>query len=998
MPAHPRHMVFDVNACHLISGGTAGTDGYWAVTLEEKPGYIGTLSLRLFGADPDLIDSGRSIADGEWHYIGAILGEHSARLYLDGVEVARHQVRRKSAGSGAAQHVHVGRSALASGGTLDCQGAIDSVRISSGVRDVSVVPCARFEADADTIALWTFDDSDEATAFSDSSNRANPLCLPAHQSLDVFDNTLYGFKTTQLSLVPTAIVLRSAVEKIARPLERYSLDGIWQLCWGVQPHWDAAIQAKVPGSVHRSLAAAGVISKPYFAKNQKIAAEWSNKTFWYRRLFDKPTDGKAEIAFSGLCNRATIWLNGVKVGVHEGMFDPLRIEVSGLMARNNEPVVRLDPAVDWTETVVASNPSSYQAMIPPLGIWRSVAILPRPNIRIENPFVVTRDIMTGLVSLIFDVAADAAGCGEFSGHISPENFTGAALSFSHRAGFGQGQTRIHLEMQIPDPHLWWPAGWGAQNLYQLHLQFGSDIDGTGHATSITFGLRSIEMRSVVGNEGPRIYNWTLVINGQPIFIKGAHWCTMDALLDLPAERYAALLELAIEQNIQFFRVWGCGLVETDEFYDLCDRLGIMIMQEWPTSWNSQRSQPRPILEETIRASVLRIRHHSCLALYSCGNESTGSEIFDDTINALGRITMQLDGSRPCHRVEPRGGSIHSYIIQQYGLEDAEAIATDAVFLGEFGVVSSANCQTVLNFLPEDERLTWPPLKDGSLAFHTPSMGKAKVAYESLDMLKALASNVDEPESLQQFVLCSQLVQAIGLRHNIERARTGWPACTGSAYFEFNDNCPTASLATIDWSISPKIAHYYVKRAYGELLPIILFDNVNVYGQEISCPLYFIDEKLTLSGKALDIKIRAFDGDWNLISEQDWPERRSSGGNSLFGEFKLSSSETKSAPLIIAIDVCTEDSLVARNHYFLNFTVKKGALFSLPKTQLVQEISGHSISVKNAGPHPALGVYVSPTPEQAGFVASDNFIWLDVGESAVFQVNSTTGIRADSFNA
>ena len=114
------------------------------------------------------------------------------------------------------------------------------------------------------------------------------------------------------------------------------------------------------------------------------------------------------------------------------------------------------------------------------------------------------------------------------------------------------------------------------------------------------------MKPLPGGPSEYKYNWTFVINGKPVFVKGAGWCMMDALLDFTKEKYARFLTVARDQHIQMLRAWGGGLPETDEFYELCDELGIMVMQEWPTAWNSHQTQPYGMLEETVVRNTLRL--------------------------------------------------------------------------------------------------------------------------------------------------------------------------------------------------------------------------------------------------------------------------------------------------------------------------------------------------------------------------------------------------------
>lgn len=117
------------------------------------------------------------------------------------------------------------------------------------------------------------------------------------------------------------------------------------------------------------------------------------------------------------------------------------------------------------------------------------------------------------------------------------------------------------------------------------------------------------MRPLIDGAKEDYYNWTFVINGKPMFIKGTGWCTMDALMDFSRNKYEHLLQIAQSQHIQMLRAWGGGMPETDDFYELCDKYGILVMQEWPTAWNSHNTQPYTILQETVERNTKRLRNH-----------------------------------------------------------------------------------------------------------------------------------------------------------------------------------------------------------------------------------------------------------------------------------------------------------------------------------------------------------------------------------------------------
>lgn len=283
----------------------------------------------------------------------------------------------------------------------------------------------------------------------------------------------------------------------------------------------------------------------------------------------------------------------------------------------------------------------------------------------------------------------------------PENFVGDSWSFQYVSSKAGREVELNLTVNIPDPQLWWPLNIGSQNLYRLQLSLQPQA-GTEQTFDTTFALRTIRMEGACGQEWEQ-YKWMFIINERPVFIKGSNWCTTDVLLRFPEERYERFLLLAACANIQLLRAWGGGMPENDTFYRLCDKLGIMVIQEWPTCWDSQKEQPISELEETVRCHMLRLRNHPSLVMWCGGNES--KEADGEAMEMMGRLAYELDGSRPFHRTEPWGGSLHDYTTY-WDMGDLDySLGLKSVFLGEFGMASSPNFESVMRYLPEEEKIS-----------------------------------------------------------------------------------------------------------------------------------------------------------------------------------------------------------------------------------------------------------------------------------------------------
>ena len=836
-------------------------------------------------------------------------------------------------------------------------------------------------------------------------------------SLNALDREAFAPRFTPWDAEAEEVSL--VAEPIAHPAgsPSLSLDGEWQLAEAgkltdrLNSDWDDAIPAQVPGSVHTALVEAGRIPETTFGRNQEIARQESFKTWWLRCDFARPDDMVGErLIFGGVANRCTVWLNGKMLGGHEGMFGGPDFDIASKLQETNTLVVRLDPVpfeIDrgrtfnpdsndsWKHTVVFNNVYGWHySNLQSLGIWRSVAVQGQPAVALVDPFMRTVDAAAGITELALRFEGDAGGwSGTLAATIAPENFEGQSVSFSKRISSDASNHSCNLRAHIPDARVWWPVDMGEQPLYRVTLSFTPDDGGVSDAHSFNFGLRTIEMAPLPGGPRPDRYNWTFVVNGQPMFMKGTNWCTLDALLDFSRERNERFIKLAAMQHVQMFRPWGSGMPETDDFYDLCDRYGILVMQEWPTAWNSHVTQPYDMLEETVRRNTLRIRNHPSLAMYGGGNES--SEPFGPAIDMMGRLSIELDDTRVFHRGEPWGGSKHDYGTY-WGRQNLDySLNMTSVFWGEFGMACSPVYESVMRYLPDEEKDRWPPLEDGAFAYHTPIFD----TYEDVSRLKQNAYYfVPRDCTLEEYTVGSQLSQAVGIRHTLERARCRWPHSTGALYYKMTDNYPAASWACIDWYGAPKIGHYFFQDAFAPLHACVIFTSTNNVGIPVSLPVHLLDDADALADSRWQVVVRAFNGDLQLIKREQYSGQGSVTNPHKLGDFTLTFEETDTVPLFVVSEVWQDGALADRTFYFVNYEPVKGSLFKLPKTSLEFEVRGDSVIVANTGELPAAAVDVSRPGHLDSFTVSDNFFWLDAGERATVEVSEVEGLVVSAWNA
>ena len=673
-----------------------------------------------------------------------------------------------------------------------------------------------------------------------------------NKSLDEIDAASFHAGPAPFNKKCVTVNLQEKSVKHVNAPEDIILDGEWQLIEGGNENerligeWSNPIAALVPGSVHDALWKAGIIPDPYFGRNDSIAERFSFKTWWYKREFIIDNQlNVPQLVFDGIANKCSIWLNGTKLGNHEGMFGGPTFDISKILKKRNVLVVKIEPIpmifaqtkrgdnISWQSTVVFNCVYGWHySNIPSLGIWRTVKIQNQADVAIENPFIVTKNT-SGLMNLSVVLKAVSAKIdGKLMVSVNPDNFKGKEQSFEHLITSNKYIDTLNFAFSIKDTWLWWPNDMGKQNLYRLKVSFFPKSGVSSDFYETTFGIRTLQMAPLPGGPYPDKYNWTYIINGKPHFMKGNGWCTMDPLMNFSRERYDRFLSLAKLQHIQMMRAWGCGMPETDDFYDLCDRYGILVMQEWPTAWNSHETQPYDVLQETIELNTLRIRNHPSLAMYGGGNESP--KPFGKAMDMMGRKSIELDGTRPFHRGEPWGGSNHNYQCWWSNAHLDYNLNMISSFWGEFGIAAFPVKESVLRYLPDSEKTKWPPDTLESIVHHTPIFGKRN----EMDKLAQYSGYIMTNDNLDHLITGSQLAQVVAVRHTLERARTRWPECSGALYYKMNDNYPAVSWSCADWYGAPKPLHYFIQDTFSPVASVILFEHTDMYGRDVSLPVFF----------------------------------------------------------------------------------------------------------------------------------------------------------------
>lgn len=383
---------------------------------------------------------------------------------------------------------------------------------------------------------------------------------------------------------------------------------------------------------------------------------------------------------------------------------------------------------------------------------------------------------------------------------------------------------------IENPKLWWVRGYGEQNLYEITVKILSNGEVIDKKTQ-NIGLRTLTVSTKPDEYGSE---FCFVLNGVKIFSMGANYIPQDNLLSrVNSEKTEELIKSAVYANFNTLRIWGGGYWPEDEFYDLCDKYGIMVWQDFMTAcasiWLNDSIKQEFIAEAVY--NVKRLRHHPSLALL-CGNNEIEDQIYkfeaedahshlvrNDYIELYEKIYPEV-----CSKYAPdvfywqsspsSGGGFDNPNCENRGDTHYWAVWHDSVpfteyrkhnfrFCSEYGFESYPSIKTIKSFCEEKDMNCFSRVME----HHQ----KCKCGNQKI--LTYLANNYLYPKSFETLVYASQLLQADAIKYGVEHFRRNRGYCMGSIYWQFNDCWPVASWSSVDSSGRYKALHYAAKKFY-----------------------------------------------------------------------------------------------------------------------------------------------------------------------------------------
>ena len=691
-----------------------------------------------------------------------------------------------------------------------------------------------------------------------------------------------------------------------------SLNGAWQFAQADSDRW---LPATVPGTVHTDLRAGGAIPDPYYRNNEENL-HWIGEADWVYRLSFSPDAALLSLPVvllrcEGLDTLAEISINGAPLGHTDNQFLLWEFDITDqLRSGPNEIEIRFNSATKYGQEKLKERYihswSTDSHKLPggnyvrksqcnfgwdwgpklvTCGIWRDISLVGIETARIGEVLVeqvhgeqltvnsdqlpvndsTPRSTEEGQVTLLVDVTAEVVD--------SDAELIAKLEIFLDEEPVIEGEVALEEQVasfaiNVPEPQLWWPNGLGEQPLYTLTIsltQDGEEID----TWSKKIGLRELNLVTEPDEWGESFH---FECNGVPFFAKGANWIPADTFIPaIGDELYENLLVSAAEANMNMLRVWGGGIYEQEIFYELCDRLGLCVWQDFMFACATYPTFDEDFMDNVAAEAeynIERIRHHACLALWCGNNELEQGLVADEWTDSamswqdyarlfdhlLRDLVAELDphtdywpgsphspyGSRLDWN-NPNWGDAHIWDVW-HGNQPFEFYRTCMHrFNSEFGFQSlpePATLDTVL--AAEDKNLT-----SYVMEHHQRSpVGNSKIMTYMLEWFQL-------PNSFENTAWLSQILQGMAIKYAVEHWRRTMPRGMGTLYWQLNDCWPVASWSSVDSLGRWKALHFMARHFFAPTLLSAVEDlEAQTVGLHITHDLPFDDTGGTVHWQAV----------------------------------------------------------------------------------------------------------------------------------------------------
>ena len=730
-------------------------------------------------------------------------------------------------------------------------------------------------------------------------------------------------------------------------MERLDLNGSWKL---KETQGNESMPVKVPGSVLSGLLENQKIEDPFYRDNEYETRELFRKDYEFERTFEAGEEligqDQVELVCEGLDTLADIYVNGTLAAVTENMHRTYRIPVRELL-KNGENHIRIlfHSVLQYMENYESEENKEVKyepcgcmrgnhlvrkahsmfgwdwgPQLIDAGIFRDIYLEGNSGARLKEVHIRQK---TGRSMADVSVKVRLKKLGESLN----EDWTVSAEIAKEHGEVIDSQTFVlrdlgqeiwrnpdedietELSLHVTDPKLWWPNGYGEQPLYEVRVTVSAPDGKEVTSDRKIIGLRSLTVSQEKDQWGSE---FAFMVNGRKIFTRGANYIPEDCVYSrITRERQEYLLKSCVRANYNCVRVWGGGYYPSDDFYDLCDRLGLIVWQDLMYACNVYDVTDQ--FAESCRLEALdnvrRLRHHASLGLW-CGNNEieSGWDHWDD----FQKETMQLrmDYVKLFEYILPKAvkeadpdtfywasspssggcfdapddenrGDVHYWAVWHGQKPFTDYRNYFFRFCSEFGFQSFPCRKTVDTYtLPEDRNIFSKVME----SHQKNDAANGKILYY-------LSENFRYPKDFDSLLYISQVLQGVAIKYGCEHWRRNRGRCMGTLYWQVNDNWPVASWSSIDYFGRWKALHYMAVKFFAPV-------TASLEKTEDSLSVYLANETDMIQKCTVQLRIR----DLDLRVIREWTEE---GSADAFGTQKV-----LQVSLEEALENCEQDQVFA----------------------------------------------------------------------------------------
>ncbi|NOQ23786.1 MAG: glycoside hydrolase family 2 protein [Bacteroidales bacterium] len=661
-----------------------------------------------------------------------------------------------------------------------------------------------------------------------------------------------------------------------------SLNNNWEFTSEI---YNQTYPAIIPGSIHTDLFQNNLILDPFSGENENYL-QWIDTLMWiYTTEFKKPdglkSDEGLEIIFKGLDTYADVYLNDSLLFSANNMFVPWKIKIDPNQLKiKNTLSVKLKPAIkeelklyknlsfelpegsraytrkaayhygwDWGPKYITS------------GIWQNVELHIWNTARIKELNYSIQNLDSSVAKVNIHVSLESEK--DFKGTLKL-NSTNQEINYSiEDITIKKGIHDYNIPVEIKKPKLWWTHNLGVPFLYKFEAQLIENKQ-IFDSKKINIGLRTIELIREPDDFGESFY---FKLNGIPVFMKGANYIPLSSFPgNVKDIQYNKIISDAVNANMNMLRVWGGGIYEKDIFYDLCDKEGILIWQDFMFANNMFPNDSMFLenIKNEAEFQVNRLKKHPSIAVW-CGNneideawhnwgwsnsysKKDSAELWNNYVDIFHKILPEIikenspeisyTSSSPLFgrgnsRSSTEGDNHYWYVWHDaYDFDWYNKVT--GRFMSEFGFQSFPSIETIEYF---DTSVNKSIDSEVMLVHQKHHKGNFLINHYMKDYYPV-------PENFEDFIYISQLLQAEGIRTGILAQRRAKPFCMGSLYWQLNDCWPAISWSSIDYSGNWKALHYFAKDDFKNII-------IDPYLNKDSLEIFIVSDSL----KNLDIDLR-----------------------------------------------------------------------------------------------------------------------------------------------